>query len=267
MLTIDDFVMLGKTVPEPSRDGGRVFVCSAGYSPTLRSLIRIYPLSRKGAPPTWSISTVNLERNPQDSRCESYRLAGDRSPGAHDRINDGFQVTGEVPKGERPNLLARCVLPSIAEANRRIAGYGKDKTSLAIIHGEAMGLEFDHNEDSPESPQLKLFDLPGATPSAGARRFPFVPKLRFHDEGGPHRLSLREWGVFELMRKHGHLTDMSEGERRSYVTGAVRLNPASALLVGNQNNVRTSWLVIAVLNGLREDQLPLGELLAEAVAR
>jgi len=36
MITLDDFVMLGKTVPEEAKRTERVMVCSAGYSPTLR---------------------------------------------------------------------------------------------------------------------------------------------------------------------------------------------------------------------------------------
>lgn len=254
MLTIDDFVMLGKTVPEPSRDG-RVFVCSAGYSPTLRSLIRIYPLSRYDAPPTWSISTVTLERNTSDSRHESYRIRGDRSLGAHDHINRAFRITGEVKRNRRAELLKRCVFPSIAEANARPAGYGTDRMSLSILHGIGYELEFEHNPDSPESPQVALFDAPYGVdvPEFGAKRFPYVPKLRFHDAAGPHRLSLREWGVFELMRRNNYLVDMSEGERRQYVRGALHLDPTCSLLVGNQANARTAWLVIAVLRGLRAE--------------
>ncbi|MBX6749996.1 MAG: hypothetical protein IRY85_10075 [Micromonosporaceae bacterium] len=250
MLIIDDFVMLGKTVPEPNRDG-RVFVCSAGYSPTLRSLIRIYPLSRYAAPPTWSISTVKLERNPMDSRAESYRLAGDRRPGVHDHINRrAFEVHGMVPRAQRAELLKRCVFPSIAAAQQRQPGYGKDKMSLAILHPESIELEFEHNPASPDSPQLALFDAPGDVPS-GARRFPYIPRLRFRDSDGEHRLMLREWGVYELMRKHNNLTQMSDGERKKFVGGALHLDPSCSLLVGNMNNQRTAWLVIAVLRGLR----------------
>ena len=251
MLTVDDFVMLGKTVPEPSKDG-RVFVCSAGYSPTLRSLIRIYPLSRYSAPPAWSVSTVRLQRNPKDSRHESYQLAADRKLGAHDGINAEFKATGEVPKHERAELLKRCVFPSITHANERPAGYGNDRVSLAVLHGQGYGLEFEHNPESPESPQLALFEAPGAkVPEFGAKRFPYVPKLSFYDAAGLHRLSLREWGVFELMRKHDHLVPMGEGERRRYVASALHLDETCSLLVGNQNNARTAWLVISVLRHLR----------------
>lgn len=42
-MMFEDFIMLGKTIPEPQKKTGRVFVCSAGYSDEFRHLIRIYP--------------------------------------------------------------------------------------------------------------------------------------------------------------------------------------------------------------------------------
>lgn len=241
-MVLDDFVMLGKTVPEPNSDG-RVFVCSAGYSPTLRSLIRVYPLARHGAPPRWSVSTVRLERNQMDSRAESFKLAGDRRPGAHEHINREFAVTGEISVSRRGELLRRCVVDSIDDANRR-------RLSLAVLQSDGIYLEFEHNPASPDSPQLALFDV-AERPQAGARRFPYIPRLRFRDRVGEHRLMLRDWGVYELMRKHENLTGMSDGERSRYVGDALRLDPTCSLLVGNLNNQRTAWLVISVLRGLR----------------
>lgn len=243
MMLLDDFVMLGKTVPEPNSDG-RVFVCSAGVSETLRSLVRIYPLGRYAAPTAWSVSTVKLERNPKDSRVESFKLAGDRSPDQHWRINaSSFTVTGTLAKLARPELLSRYVLASVAQANA-------ERLSLAIVQPDAMALEFEHNPASPDSPMLALFDLPGDPPQ-GARRFPYIPRLLFHDEAGDHRLQLRDWGVYELMRKHANLTVMTENERREYVTGALHLDGSCSLLIGNINHHRNAWLVISVLRGLR----------------
>jgi hypothetical protein len=261
MMVLDDFVMLGKTVPEPNSDG-RTFVCSAGYSATLRSLIRIYPLARFDAPPTWSECTVKLERNPSDSRAESYRLAGDRRPGSHDHINrTAFEVHGMVPKSHRAELLHRCVFPSVVAAEQRQPGYGKDRSSLAILQPELMDLYFEHNPASPDSPHLALFDLPCAKEPTGARRFPYIPRLRFVDGDGKERNPmLREWGVFELMRKNNNLTDMSDGERRKYMTGALHLDATCSLLVGNMLNRRNAWLVISVLRGLREQPSLFAEL-------
>lgn len=262
MLTLDDFVMLGTTVPEPNADG-RVFVCSAGFSAQLRSLLRIYPLARYGAPSRWSVSTVKLERNPKDSRVESWKLFGDRTPDAHRQINAAsFSVDGKLPAAMRGQMLSRFAVESVAEADRA-------RLSLAVIHPETIELEFEHNPASPDSPQLALFDPVVAPAEFGARRFPYLPYLKFADPGGPrgpHRLSLRDWGTYELMRKNDNFTQMTEGERRRFLLGALHLDPSCSLLIGNQNNRRTSWLVISVLRGLRGAPSLLDEIDRQSVA-
>lgn len=240
MITIDDFVMLGKTVPEPTRSDGRVFVCSAGISVQLGHLVRVYPLAQREAPERWSVSTVSLERNPADSRHESWKIAGDRSPGAHERINRSFVTAGKIPGSKRAGLLARHAVPSIAEANAR-------RISLAVVHPSSMELDFEFNPSSPDSPQLALFDDGAEKPKAGAKRFAYIPRLWFTDEGGTHHLMLRDWGCFEFMRKYG------DGRRRE-LTAALRLDKSCSLLVGNLSNQRNAWLVISVLRGLRAEQ-------------
>ncbi len=131
--------------------------------------------------------------------------------------------------------------------------------SLAVIHPDQMDLEFEHNPASPESPALALFELE-APPEEGARRFPYIPRLTFRDAAGPHRLMLRDWGVYELMRKHNNLTSMTDSDRRQYLGDALHLDPTCSLLVGNFNQHRTSWLVISVLRGLRMTRSLLDEL-------
>lgn len=246
MIVLDDFVMLGTTVPEPNSDG-RVFVCSAGVSPQLRSLIRIYPLARRNAPPRWSVNSVKLERNNRDSRPESWKLAGNREPGVHERINDIFENEGAVAPAHRGDLLAPYTVDSIDEANAR-------RLSLAVMHpASGMALEFEHNPASPDSPELALFDIE-PRPDKGSRRFPYIPRLVFNDPAGPgrrHRLMLRDWGVYELMRKHNNLTSMTETQRRTYVGEALHLDASCSVLIGNLNNQRTAWLVISVLRAVR----------------
>jgi hypothetical protein len=236
VLTIDDFVMLGKTVPEPNSDD-RVFVCSAGVSPTLRQLIRIYPLARTGAPARWATCAVTLERNPKDSRGESFKLAGDRTPAAHGHINEVFKVGDPWPEDHRADLLRGFTVDSLAEANAH-------RRSLAVIHPEWIELDFEFNPESPASPQLQLFDTSKPVPEAGAKRFPFIPRLRFGDEGGTHRLMLRDWGAYEFLRKH-------DAARRFELANALHLDGSASLLVGNFNRHRNSWLVISVLRGIR----------------
>lgn len=230
--------MLGTTVPEPNSDG-RIFVCSAGVSPEYRRLVRIYPLARRDVPKRWGIYRVALQRNPKDSRDESWQLSGDRRPEAHENINQEFEtVKKEFPHSKRADLLTRYVVGSIKEANAR-------RLSLAIIQPDHFDLTFDANPASAESPQLVLFDS-GQQDTSGAKRFAWMPRLNFHDELGWNHLMLRDWGTFELQRKHG-------GDYfRQHLATALHLDQNSSLLVGNMSNQRTAWLVISVLNGIRE---------------
>lgn len=239
-MILEDFVMLGTTVPEPNSDG-RVFVCSAGVSAEYGSLVRLYPLARKNVPHRWMQYRVPVERNPKDHRPASFKVAGaeDRMPGMHEHINEKFElVRKSVPGRERIRLLSRYVIGSIKEANAK-------RLSLAIIQPDAIELNFEHNPDSPESPQMALFDMPGEKPS-GARRFAWMPRLRFHDECGWNNPMLRDWGTFELQRKKG------EAYFREELSGALHLSTDSSLLVGNMLNQPTAWLVISVLSHLRE---------------
>ena len=230
--------MLGTTVPEPNSDG-RVFVCSAGVSEEYRSLIRIYPLAQRNAPRRWATHQVQLIRNPRDSRDESFQVAGDRRPGTHQWINYRFEVVKDsYPRSARARLLDRYVIGSIDEANAR-------RMSLAIIQPEEIELTFDDNRKPSESPQLTLFDSGDPGSESGARRFSWMPRLRFCDECGRHNLMLRDWGVFEFQRKN------EEKYFLENLHGALSLSSSSSLLVGNMNNHRTTWLVISVLNGIR----------------
>lgn len=226
-VTLRGFVMLGTTVPEPSRKEDRTYVCSAGWHPDL-GLIRIYPLAMRDVPRRWGVYDVTVERNPSDSRAESWRLAGDRrDPYA----NHQFHQTGEWSRRERETLIDLCEPTSIAEANTRC-------DSLALVRPHDLRFELETNPDSPDSPQLAIFDV-DLPPQEGAKRFPFIPRLTFSDSSA-HRLMLRDWGAYEYMRKR-------PGDERS-LPSALHLGPTSVLLVGNQNHHRKAWLVIAVLN-------------------
>jgi hypothetical protein len=232
-MIIEDFVMLGKTIPEPNSDG-RIFVCSAGLSLELKSLVRLYPLSRYQAPRRWSLNRVPVERNNRDSRFESFRLKGNRNPATHAKINSLFETISEIPRCERDFLIQEFIVRSIREANERRLSLG------VIVPKGAIRLHFAESKNSPDSPQLALFSELHETATAGAARFAYQPKLEFCDEDGWHDLQLRDWGAYEFMRKHGD-------ERRFELATAAHLSSGPMLLVGNMNHQRTSWLVISVL--------------------
>jgi hypothetical protein len=251
VITIDDFVMLGKTVPEEDSQG-RITVCSAGYSQQLGALLRLYPLARFDSPTRWSTSVVHLERNPKDNRPESWKLYGDRTTGAHDQINRAaFTVGTPMPMHARGEALKPFVVGSLAEANER-RDWRDRHISLAVLQPSAMAVEFDHNPESPESPELKLFDLPGDEPS-GAKRFPYIPRLRFQDERAESAPLLRDWGVYERMRKAPDFATWTDSERRADITAALHLDESCSLLIGNFNRHRNRWLVISVLRNLKAE--------------
>ncbi len=240
MIVIDDFVMLGTTVPEPRSDG-RVFVCSAGVSGQLRTLLRVYPLARSQIPRRWHTYTVRLERPPlgHDSRWESWQVAGNRSQTKHHDINQVFveQCSQPVSRDHRFGLLDKLRMDSIQESNKR-------RLSLAIVRPlQAPEVTWEHRPDDPLSPQLALFD--DVPPEVlGSARFEWIPRLRFRDGGGEHHLMIRDWGCFELMRKQGY------EYARENLPNALHIGSDSALLVGNLNNQRSAWLVISILNGV-----------------
>lgn len=247
-MVIEDFTMLGKTVPETRADG-RVTVCCAGYSEEMRMLIRIYPLAIYDAPKMWSVNRVAVERNPQDSRAESWKLKGSRDN--HEKINGRvFSKVGEIPASERAALCERLVSASIAGANETLM-LGRSRQSLAVIRPIAPPrLTYTENPDADDHPQMRLFDEEPAKSTAGAARFPMQPRLTFNDEAGTHHLQLREWGVYEYMRKHGAATPTDPvGHLRK------RLKNSPLLLCGNMNNRRNCWLVISVLPASRQSCL------------
>lgn len=233
-MILDDFVMLGKTVPETNSDG-RQFVCTAGYSIELRQAIRIYPMARRNCPARWSVSRIPVERNPKDSRKESWKIRGDRRPGAHEFINGVIEpVYPKTGPAMQRQIVSDLLSVSVKAANDR-------RASLCVVYPEDIPRVSLEQGDSVEmAPTPDMFGDVAELPVAS--RFRWHPRLVFDDKAGRHDLMLRDWGCYELMRKHGDEMALSLGE-------ALNLSTAPPLLCGNLNRFRTSWLVISVLSG------------------
>lgn len=237
MIVAQGYVMLGKTVPEQRRSDGRTFVCSAGYHPDL-GLARIYPLAMRDAPADWSLVDVQLQRNPKDSRGESWQLAADRTPGRHDVINSAaFRVVGKVARDDRRDVVPeRHYVAGIRQANA-------ERRSLALVRPADFEIVWTRPDSTPvDMHQLELITAHDAGATA---RWDRIPRLRFTDgdsQQEEHFLQVREWGLYELIRKHGAEYAAQDTAR------ALHLTRDSVLLVGNVNNHRNAWLVIKVLN-------------------
>lgn len=228
-MIINDLVMLGKSVPEPTNERLEHYVCSAGVSAE-HGLIRLYPLGLQGTPRRWSVIRVPVERKPGDSRPETWTPIG--AP----------LVVGALCSDDRLGAIDRFTVSGVVEANER-------RLSLAIVRPHDARFYLD-GKDHPEEPTYRLYGSNDEVLKA-RERFAHTPRVEFMTEDGrSHKLQVRDWGVWELMRKyHARLADMSFPRREEYVGGALHgLTPDTRLFIGNFANHRTSWMIISVIN-------------------
>lgn len=241
-MLIEDFIMLGRTEPTESKKYGAC-VCSAGYSRELRQFIRIYPLPFPSGVRKWSRCSIPVRRPRDDSRHESWRINvdSDSAIGAERAVT----VLGTAEKGAEFDWLKSMASTSIAELNKR-------RASLAIIAPESVRFAFERRSDVDPADQLTLFDR--VEYEGDLHRSDLVPKVRFSDDAGSHKLSLKDWGCAEWLRKRRHESDLLWSNLKFDDPSYEHL-----LFVGNQNNHRTSWLIISTVSRRKTSQLSLLE--------
>lgn len=217
-MILEDFVMLGKTAPEMDRQG-RMTVCSAGWSPELRQLVRIYPLAVENAPADFSVSQVRLERNPRDTRHESWKIAGERGAEVHSGINARFDVRGIL--NDRSSLLKQIpAVSSIKEANR-------SRLSLAVIQPDT-------------KPDFYLEKNKAIVKKAiGSKCYKYTPRVKLTVGGNTHKIKYLNQEVYQ------HMTPTNKS---GFWRIANRFKNNPKLLVGNMFAYRNNWLVIAGLD-------------------
>lgn len=226
-MIIDDFVCLGRTVPEESATYGHR-VCMAGYSESMRAMVRVYPLPVQNPIRQRHLATLSVERNPRDCRPESWKLR-----------DFGRSILATFDKEVPMSTVRRWLRGSAADSIKEL---NSARRSLAVLEvSDGIRPYFRRRVDVPGD-QMALFDFADNDPRHfGARALDIVPCLRFFDRAGhPHDLQIREWGAYEWIRKH---RDDAAQLWRNYPIGDGR---PTLLLVGNMNNCRTSWLIINI---------------------
>lgn len=246
-----DYVVLGQTVPERRIRTGVIQVCSAGYSPTLRQLVRLYPLPVSLGGKRWHRYIVPVERNPQDWRKESLRIAAPDRHESLDRVADVMNLDGiqdrvaTLAELERMRLKAS----SIDELNEK-------RLSLGLIDIKDVQGVWAENAEHEEfgADQLTLFNLPQhgnhARSQAGRgditrRAYPVWSRLQFCDAHGRRDLMFNSWDVYEWLRKFG------QGHAPDDVWSRYKLgDPAyrHLALVGNMAQHPNRWLVISLFH-------------------
>lgn len=234
-IVVEDFVMLGNTVPQ--LDGrGRTTVCCAGYSKGLNQFLRIYPAAAVKVPRRWSLSRIALVRNVNDTREESWKIDADRRPEVHDKINQAFEIhDARVDATEFDKRFRMRVSRTIGELNtaRRSLGLINVAGGTATIDwGDRTAEVSDDQQEFPFMPSGPKGDQYTGT----------VPYISFAAGGAHHRLQLRARDVGVYMSKHGD---------RDELYSRLHLDKDRTLLIGNlSGNRRNVWLVIGVLRGV-----------------
>jgi hypothetical protein len=218
----DDFICLGRTVPEESKKYGTK-ICMAGFSPELSALMRVYPLPIVNPIKARHECILELERNHCDTRRESWKLK-DRGAGilsvSHKPVIEVQPLT---------TLLKSCHAESITELNER-------RLSLGMIElMEPRGF-FRQRDNVTHPDQGMLFEIADEVFGAGA--IDIASYIEFWDRDGKrHELQIREWGCYEWIRKNR--------ENAAQLWNNLRLGVGRTLaIIGNQANRRTSWLIV-----------------------
>lgn len=242
---IRDFILLGRAVPEELKDGRRT-ICSAGYSHEL-GFVRLYPTRYDIEWKRWDIVRARVERDRQDSREESWKLAEKEWV----RNREAIERIGTYPEDERRQLLERLCIGCVGELN-------DNHRSLGVVKPVRSSLD-PYWADNPrygEPFQLALA-LRDEDPVALKRDFPSEPRVRYRCPNcrlrNAHDMQILEWGFYQWQRKNPQDKDQ--------VWENARFNsPAHDIyfLVGNQRDRRRSFMVISVF---REPKGPLQDML------
>ena len=236
-IQIKDLVILGRSCPEPLKDG-RVTVCLAGWSETL-GFVRLYPTRRDMPGKRWDIISVEVEKNPRDTRTESWKIHGSKSD--WENLSDNIEVVGRYTTPEaRRNLVVNLLDKSVNFVNG-------EKRSLGIVKPSVLKTYFRENNRYGELFQQAL---PGFTDLDGTltkRDYPQQPVVCYtcpddEESTTEHKHQVLEWGFYEWIRKNP-----TNPEQVWENSGFYNDKYDVFFLVGNQLAHRNNFMVISVL--------------------
>ena len=232
---IDDVIILGRGVPELISDG-RVTVCVAGYSHQL-GFVRLYPTRIDSPLNVWNIVSVEVERNPRDSRAESWKFPDSRT--GWSAINQHIEVKGELPRDQRLSLVDQLRAGCVAELNEK-------RLSLGIIKPTILRPYLATNQMHRQAYQ-PLFEIMEHADVLTKKDHTLEPRIEYTCGDGccnrnAHDQQLLDWGCYQWMKHHPG--------REQEIWRNLHFGDDGWLhyfLVGNQANQRTSFMVINVL--------------------
>lgn len=231
-MIIDDFVMLGRTEPQQTRNSG-VTVCSAGYSPTLGQFIRVYPIAIHHHVPRWSVCRIEVERT-SDARSESWSLR-----------NGSIELLRTLSEREQQQLKTEL----FAQRSASIRELNQQRRSLGVLaptqlHGawrsrEQAARDYVQLEMDIDTRTQQLYH-PDETPTLHI----------LNEDHSRNTLQLRDWGCVEFMRKYVQ----TGRHRKDELWDALHIHKPQLVFVGNMRHHPTSWLAISIFSHALETQ-------------
>jgi hypothetical protein len=232
MIVVGQATLIARTVPEATKKG-RAQVCSVWWSEDL-GLFRVYPLEMHWKLNAFKRYALRIQRNPKDSRHESWKILGPPE------LVDGHI---DVARKEFIGRIDTMTAPCISHLNAK-------RASLAILDPPRIDLDWEYDKGTDPN-MMRLFEdaQSTTTPTIGRNSYPHRPRIVFADEDGNHNLSLNEWGCYQGLSKPNFQThDLRRALKIDQQDRQFRL------LIGNQNHIRNSWLVIHLISWCEPQQ-------------
>jgi hypothetical protein len=231
-----EYILFARSIPEHSKKYGGLFSCSVGYSPTLKELIRIYPIPLTGLK-MWERYSVPVEKNKLDSREESYKLASYARYENWVGLDKDVIYIGKYSRDHITKTIFRQVvtIESISDLN-------KAKKSIAIIKADNVNCSWEPNDRYINTNQFGLFEdvgLAGYTAFTKDTR-QLEARVRFTNNGKQHDLQVNEWGIYEFYRKFHGVYPVNDAFKN--------WKNATHLLIGNLHSIRNVWVVLNYFN-------------------
>ena len=238
---INDLVILGRSAPEPIHDG-RHTVCLGGYSEA-HGYVRLYPTQeRMDALKRWNVVSVPVERSNEDTRNESYKIAGSQED--WDILHQKIKQVDRLSKSERIELVDELAGDCTIRLN-------ENRESLGMVRPVTVDdVYLELNDDPTHQVDLNM------QPRKGKNDYAHTLYVRYRcdncDAKKYHDQHCIEWGVYRYWDKH----DDPEGVKDALGFGDD--STQHYFFVGNLNHERRAYIIISIIRFQEEDMLSAG---------
>ena len=231
---LTDLVILGRAAPEEMRDG-RQTVCTGAWSPE-KGFIRLYPISPEdNLFSRWDVVNVEVERNSNDMRHESWKIKG-RKRNQREKV----EIIGQYPREKWATLMHNLENACVNEINEA-------KRSLGIISPESINLYYeDWEDDDHPSKQSKLLKERDELKPDNRGEFDKNIKIKYTcpdctNKQGYHDHPLLAWEAYMGQKNTSSCDELADNFRfndKKY---------CHWFFVGNMNQFKRSFMVISVI--------------------